>query len=148
MTPGSKSCEVSKTRIEMGLNMLPPSKRMCVTNGSKGNPIEARDDPLLGQPQSESDRIEQARVSIVSLSKRLLGAMTVQAAHENNAMTYEARRKEAEKQAVECKKRAQAQRDEIVRIQILNPELKNYDAFSSPEIEEDMRIFELEIKNR
>ncbi|KAM0157813.1 hypothetical protein ACHAQE_005783 [Botrytis cinerea] len=154
MTPGSKSCEVSKSQIEMGLNMLPPSNRMCVTNGSRGNPIEARNDPLLGQPQSESDRIEQARVSIVSLGKKLLGAMTMQGAHENIAMTHaniamahEARRKEAEKLAVEFKKRAQAQRDEIARIQTLNPELKHYDVCSSPEIEEDMRIFELELKN-
>ncbi|KAF7918386.1 hypothetical protein EAE99_008982 [Botrytis elliptica] len=61
-TSGSKSCEVRKRQSEMGLKMPPASKRMSVTNNSKETPVAIRNDSPLGQPQSESDRVEQARL--------------------------------------------------------------------------------------
>ncbi|KAF7931507.1 uncharacterized protein EAE98_004243 [Botrytis deweyae] len=64
-TSGSKSCEVRKRQSEMGLKMPPASKRMSVTNNSKETPVAIRNDSPLGQPQSESDRVEQARIEKV-----------------------------------------------------------------------------------
>ncbi|TEY79717.1 hypothetical protein BOTCAL_0042g00170 [Botryotinia calthae] len=147
MTSGSKSCEVAKTPIEMDLNMLPPSKRMRVTNGSKGNPVEARDDPLLSQPQSDSDRIEEARASMTNLAKTALRFMTVQTEHENIAMIHEMRRKEAEKLAAEFKKRTEEKFKEILRMRTLSPELMDYNVFSDPELQDYKLVLNPELKD-
>ncbi|TGO58955.1 hypothetical protein BCON_0049g00080 [Botryotinia convoluta] len=128
-TPGSKSCEVAKTQSKIGLNMPPASKRMCVTNNSKENPIEIRDDSPLGQPQSESDRIEQARASIAGLEKMTLSCIEIKMWCEKIAMEHEARRKEAAEWVAEFTKKTVEKVDEILRIQNLNPELRDYKPF-------------------
>ncbi|TGO88567.1 hypothetical protein BPOR_0154g00070 [Botrytis porri] len=128
-TPGTKSCEVAKMQSETGLNMPPASKRMCVTNNSKENPIEIRDDSPLSQSQSESDRIELARGSIANLEKMTLSCLEIKMWCEMSAVEYEAKSKEAVEMAAKYKKKAIEKLDEILKIHRLNPEFKDYKPF-------------------
>ncbi|TGO15685.1 hypothetical protein BTUL_0037g00370 [Botrytis tulipae] len=142
-TSGSKSYEVAKTQSEMGLNMPSPSKRICVTNGSKENPIEIRDDSPSPQQQSESDRIGKSRASLAVLKNDLLDCFRIKHWSEKTVMLCETRLKNAAEMAAKYKKAAKdaaemateytkvakEKVDEIFRIQELNPEFRDFKPF-------------------
>ncbi|KAF7944872.1 uncharacterized protein EAE97_005505 [Botrytis byssoidea] len=128
-TSGSKSYEVAKTQSEMVLNMPSPSKRMCVANGSKENPIEIRDDSPSPQQQSESDRIEKARASLADLKNDLLDCFRIKHWSEKTVMICETRLKDTAEMTAKYTKVAKEKVDEMFRIQELNPEFRDFKPF-------------------
>ncbi|TGO58202.1 hypothetical protein BOTNAR_0185g00080 [Botryotinia narcissicola] len=142
-TARSKSYEVANTQSKMGSNMPSLSKRMCVTNGSKENPIEIRDDSPSPQQQSESDRIEKTRASLADLKNDLLDCFRIKYWSEKTVMICETRlkdtaemtakytkvAKDAAEMVAEYTKVAKDKVDEMFRIQELNPEFRDFKPF-------------------
>ncbi|KAF7956527.1 hypothetical protein EAE96_003863 [Botrytis aclada] len=128
-TSGSKSCEVAKTESDMGLNMSPPSKRVCVTKNRKENPIEIRDDSSLGQPQSETRRIELAGALLANLKEILMSCDRMKDLCGEVLKTLKVRSKEVEETVAEYHKKTVENVDEMFRIRNLNPEFEDYHPF-------------------